>query len=53
LSIKVAVVFLGQAYVSFDRSEKNRIDLRSANKLDQENFKLFRTFFRDVAKERW
>ncbi|AVA38257.1 hypothetical protein [Cupriavidus metallidurans] len=36
-----AAVFLGHAFVSFYRGGKNKIDLRSVDKLDQKNFRLF------------
>ncbi|MEW6343036.1 MAG: hypothetical protein AB1704_20435 [Pseudomonadota bacterium] len=36
-----AATFLGEAFVSFYRGGKNKIDLRSVDNLDQENFRLF------------
>lgn len=36
-----AARFLGEAFVSFYRGGTNKIDLRSVDNLDQENFRLF------------
>lgn len=36
-----AATFLGEAFVSFYRGGKNKVDLRDSCKLDQRNFQLF------------
>lgn len=36
-----AATFLGEAFISFYRGGKNKIDLRGVDKLDEENFQLF------------
>lgn len=36
-----AATFLGEAFVSFYRGGKNKVDLRDTGKLDQRNFQLF------------
>ena len=40
-NVPYAAVFLGEAFVSFYRGGKNKIDLRGVEKLDPENFQLF------------
>ncbi|VWC49482.1 hypothetical protein BLA13014_07598 [Burkholderia aenigmatica] len=36
-----AATFLGEAFISFYRGGKNKVDLRDSCKLDQRNFQLF------------
>lgn len=36
-----AATFLGEAFISFYRGGKNKVDLRDTCKLDQRNFQLF------------
>ncbi len=36
-----AATFLGEAFISFYRGGKNKVDLRESCKLDQRNFQLF------------
>jgi len=36
-----AATFLGEAFISFYRGGKNKVDLRDTSKLDQRNLQLF------------
>lgn len=48
-----AATFLGEAFVSFYRGGKNKIDLRGVDKLDEENFQLFAEMLTLRRRQGW